>query len=74
MSKDFMEFTVMVPVSQYARVEAEAAEHSRSLKATASFLLSEWVLSTRTRQRVRRSAPCKTRRQGAAASGKAGAR
>lgn len=47
MDSDFTEFTVMVPVSQFVKVEADAAEHSRSLKETASFLLSKWVQSTR---------------------------
>ena len=56
----FTEFTVMVPASQFVKVEALASERSRSLEATASFLLSEWVLATRMRKRARRSAPSKT--------------
>ena len=43
----YVDMTVLVPVSQYVKVEAAAKEDSRSLKSTASFLLSEWVLSTR---------------------------
>ena len=41
-----VELTVLVPVSQYVRVEAEASEKKRTLESTASFLLSEWVLAT----------------------------
>ena len=43
----YVKMTVLVPVSQYVRVEAEAKQNSRSLESTASFLLSEWVLATR---------------------------
>ena len=43
----YVYMTVNVPVSQYVKVEAAAKEGSRSLKSTASFLLSKWVLSTR---------------------------
>lgn len=43
----YVYMTVNVPVSQYVKVEAAAKEDSRSLKSTASFLLSEWVLATR---------------------------
>lgn len=46
MSGKYAELTVLVPVSQYVRVEAAAAEGKRSLESTASFLLSEWVLTT----------------------------
>ena len=42
----YVEMTVLVPVSQYVKVEAEAKGDSRSLESTASFLLSEWVLAT----------------------------
>lgn len=48
MNSNFAEFAVMVPASQFVKVEALAAERSRSLEATASFLLSEWVQATRT--------------------------
>ena len=47
MDGNFTEFTVFVPVSQFVKVEADAAEHSRSLVEEASFLLSEWVQSAR---------------------------
>lgn len=47
MNSNFAEFAVMVPASQFVKVEALAAERSRSLEATASFLLSEWVQATR---------------------------
>ena len=46
MSGKYAELTVLVPVSQYVRVEAAAAEEKRSPESTASFLLSEWVLTT----------------------------
>lgn len=46
MNGKYAELTVLVPVSQYVKVEAAAAEGKRSLKTTASFLLSEWVLTT----------------------------
>ena len=47
MNSNFAEFEVVVPASQFVKVEALAAERSRSLEATASFLLSEWVHATR---------------------------
>ena len=43
----YVEMTVLVPVTQYVKVEAAAKEDSRSPESTASFLLSEWVLATR---------------------------
>lgn len=43
MDGKYVELTVVLPVTQYVRVEAAAAEGSRSLKSTASFLLSNWV-------------------------------
>ena len=46
----FVELTVVLPVSQYVRVEAAANGNSRSLESTASFLLSEWVLATHSRK------------------------
>lgn len=46
MNGKYVEMTVLVPVSQYVKVEAAATEGKRSLKTTASFLLSEWVLTT----------------------------
>ena len=49
MSK-YAELTVLVPVSQYVKVEAAASENSRSLESTASFLLSKWVLATQGRK------------------------
>ena len=49
MSSEYAELTVLVPVSQYVKVEAVASEDSRSLKSTASFLLSKWVLATQGR-------------------------
>ena len=51
----YAELTVLVPVSQYVRVEAAAAEGKSSLESTASFLLSEWVLATQARAEARRS-------------------
>ena len=42
----YVELTVLVPVSQYVRVEAAAAEEKRSLESTASFLLSELQITT----------------------------
>ena len=47
MDRKYAELTVHVLVSQYVKVEAAANESSRSLKSTASFLLSKWVLFTR---------------------------
>ena len=38
--------TVLVPVSQYVKVEAEAAKVGLSPDSMASFLLSNWVLAT----------------------------
>lgn len=49
MNSEYAELTVLVPVSQYVKVEAVASEDSRSLKSTASFLLSKWVLATQGR-------------------------
>lgn len=46
MDSDFSEFTVWMPVSQFVKVEADAAERSRSPNSTASFLLSKWVHAT----------------------------
>lgn len=45
----FAVLTVDIPVSQYVRVEAAAAEGGRSPEDVASFLLSEWVLTTQRR-------------------------
>lgn len=45
----YAELTVVVPASQYVRIEAAANEDSRSLESTASFLLSKWVASTQGR-------------------------
>lgn len=47
MDNSYMEITVMLPVSQFAKVEAMASGNSRPLDAEASFLLSKWVFSTR---------------------------
>ena len=55
MDGKYVELTVVLPVTQYVRVEAAAAEGSRSLKSTASFLLSNWVNATHQRAEARRS-------------------
>ena len=62
----YVEMTVLVPVSQYVKVEAAANEDSRSLESTASFLLSEWVLATHSKQRGRsnHAVPGEMRRRG----------
>ena len=49
MSK-YAELTVLVPVSQYVKVEAAAAEKKHSPDSTASFLLSQWVLATQSKK------------------------
>ena len=49
MMDGYAEFTVLMPVSQYVKIEADALEHSRPLDSTASFLLSNWVMATRGR-------------------------
>ncbi|MBR4617294.1 MAG: hypothetical protein IKO55_16925 [Kiritimatiellae bacterium] len=55
MLANYVEMTVLVPVSQFVKVEAEAAGSSRSTEDTASFLLSKWVLATHGRAEARRS-------------------
>ena len=40
------EMTILVPVTQYVRIEGAAAANSLSLDAAASFLLSKWVQAT----------------------------
>lgn len=50
MNCEFAEMTVLMPVTQYVKVEAAANEDSRSPESAASFLLSEWVLATRKKQ------------------------
>ena len=52
MDGKYVELTVVLPVTQYVRVEAAAAEGSRSLKSTASFLLSNWVNATHQRAKA----------------------
>ena len=58
----YVEMTVLVPVTQFVKVEAAAKEDSRSLKSTASFLLSEWVLATSKRRRATSSTALRGRR------------
>ena len=55
MDGKYVELTVVLPVTQYVRVEAAAAEDSRSPNSTASFLLSNWVNATHQRAEARRS-------------------
>lgn len=55
MDGKYVELTVVLPVTQYVRVEAAAAEGSRSLKSTASSFLSNWVNATHQRAETRRS-------------------
>ena len=55
MNGKLVEMTVFVPVSRYVKVEAAAAEDSRSPDSTASFLLSDWVMATHARAEERRS-------------------
>lgn len=47
---EFQEITVWVPATQYARLEADALEEGRSVEEHASFLLPEWVATTRMRR------------------------
>ena len=63
MNSEFAEMTVLVPVTQYVKVEAAANEDSRSPECAASFLLSEWVLATRRKKKPERR-PRVTRRTG----------
>ena len=67
----YAELTVVVPASQYVRIEAAANEDSRSLESTASFLLSEWVLTTHSKQRGRsnHAVPGEMRRRGEGSEG-----
>ena len=50
MSMEFAEMTFSLPVTQYVKVEAEAAESSVTAGDLASFLLTEWVNATCARQ------------------------
>ena len=49
---EYVEMAVLVPVTQYVKVEAAAKEDSRSPESSASFLLSEWVLATRSKKQA----------------------
>lgn len=57
-----IEMTVLVPVTQYVRVEGAAAADSLSLDDTASFLLSQWVQATRGKDTVPSAARSSNRR------------
>lgn len=67
----YAELTVVVPASQYVRIEAAANEDSRSLESMVSFLLSEWVLATHSKQRGRsnHAVPGEMRRRGEGSEG-----
>ena len=66
----YAEMIVLVPVTQFVKVEAAAKEDSRSLKSTASFLLSKWVLATSKRRRATSSTALRGRRTNTKKTGK----
>ena len=53
MNGKFVEMIVLLPVTQFVRVEADAREASCSVEQRASFLLSKRVLSTPKRHNIR---------------------
>ena len=47
MNGEYAEFAVLMPVSQFVRLEGEASDINLVLETAASFFLSEWEKATR---------------------------